>query len=202
MALAPISSLTDAQRQQIALWVQSMPVDAEHMRQVARIALALFDQLHGLHGEPLRYRAVLEVAALTHDVGFSINEKSHHKHSRDLILKRNFSGFSQYETQVIACLARYHRKTEPDLGHALFCDFDATSRQTIHHLGALLRLADGLDRAHNNTLEGLACDITDKEVVLRLSSKRNLVSEMAGVELKKSWFERVYHRTLRAKVGL
>ena len=115
------------------------------------------------------------------------------------MLKRGIPGFDSREVQITACLARYHRKSEPSLRHAVFGDLDAVARRTIHQLGALLRLADGLDRSHRNALEGLEFAITDYDVTLYLQSNRNLVSEFSGVEIKKPWFERVYHRVLRAK---
>ena len=53
----------------------------DHTRQVARLALSLFDQTRGLHGLGPREREWLEFAALLHDVGGHISYIGHDEHS-------------------------------------------------------------------------------------------------------------------------
>ena len=54
---------------------------ANHAGQVARMALALFDQTQANHGLGGREREWLEYAALLHDIGVHISFGRHHKHS-------------------------------------------------------------------------------------------------------------------------
>src|SRR5262249_41772276 len=55
--------------------------DLEHSRQVARLALSLFDQTAGLHGLQGQDREMLEYAALLHDIGQHVSRKGHHRHA-------------------------------------------------------------------------------------------------------------------------
>ena len=51
-----------------------------HARQVARLALELFDQTVALHRLGAEDRELLEYAALLHDVGEHVSTTGHHKH--------------------------------------------------------------------------------------------------------------------------
>ncbi len=98
---------------------------------------------------PSYERKYLENAALLHDIGYYIDSKSHNKHSQNMILEHGLKGFSPREVRFIACIARFHRGSLPDKEkHEIYCDFDKKERKMIRRLSGILRLADGLDRAH------------------------------------------------------
>ena len=78
------------------------------------MALALFDDLAGLHLLPASARPVLEAAALLHDVGSAVSYGKHHKHTHYLIANGDIPGFSERERQLVALVARYHRRSPPD----------------------------------------------------------------------------------------
>ena len=59
-------------------------------------------------------RELLWAACLLHDIGTAVDYDDHHKHSRYLILNGGLPGFSPRELELIALIARYHRKGEPD----------------------------------------------------------------------------------------
>jgi len=171
------------------------------MKQVARLALQLFDELRALHQEGPRARALLEAAALLHDIGFSVSESSHHKHSRDLILKNPVPGFLDEEVRVIACVARYHRRAEPSKSHALFAQLSRSSRRTVQHLSALLRVADGLDLSHQSNIDRIRCEITDRAVRIRLAAARDVGMDLEGAERKKGLFESLFDRTIEFEIS-
>ncbi|HEX6310252.1 MAG TPA: Ppx/GppA phosphatase family protein, partial [Acidimicrobiia bacterium] len=60
-------------------------IDVDHSRQVARLALSLFDQTSELHGLGSHDRELLEYAALLHNIGQHVATKGHHKHAAYLI---------------------------------------------------------------------------------------------------------------------
>ena len=128
---------------------------AEHARQVARLALQLFDQLKEHHGLGSREREWLEFAALLHDVGTHISYERHHKHSYYLIQNGDLRGFEPAEIEIIALVARYHRQAPPKKSHEGYAALPRRARLVVSMLGALLRLAEGLDRSHAHAVSSL-----------------------------------------------
>jgi len=59
--------------------------DEAHARQVATLALALFDQIPQIHRLPAAVRPYLEAAAWLHDIGNSVNYQKHHRHTEYLV---------------------------------------------------------------------------------------------------------------------
>ena len=127
----------------------------EHSAQVARLAVALFDGTQELHGLGAREREWLEFGALLHDVGTHINYESHHKHSYYLIKHGALRGFDPDEVEVIGLVARYHRQATPKKSHEGFGRLPGGLRKTVRTLGALVRLAEGLDRSHAQVIRAL-----------------------------------------------
>ena len=110
------------------------------------LALALFDQTHALHQLTALEREWLEHAALLHDLGLSVAYARHHHHSHYLIRHGDLKGFTQDEVEVIALVARYHRKAPPDASHEAFRSLDPWKKPVVEKLAALHRVADALDR--------------------------------------------------------
>ncbi len=127
----------------------------DHSRQVARLALQLFDQLKTEHGLGLREREWLEYAALLHDIGTHISYEKHHKHSYYLIRNGDLRGFEPAEIDIIALVARYHRQAPPRKSHDGYGTLTRHSRQIVKFLAAILRLAEGLDRSHAQAVSGV-----------------------------------------------
>src|SRR6185295_8915291 len=129
---------------------------AEHAQQVARLALGLFDLTRDLHHLGDREREWLEYGALLHDVGVHISYESHHKHSYYLIKHGDLRGFDPAEIEIIALVARYHRQSAPKKSHAEFGALGRADRRTVRMLGAIVRLAEGLDRSHARPVSALS----------------------------------------------
>jgi exopolyphosphatase/guanosine-5'-triphosphate,3'-diphosphate pyrophosphatase len=125
---------------------------ADHARQVAKLALQVFDQTTAFHGLGAAEREWLEYAALLHDIGVHISYERHHKHSYYLITNGGLRGFEPQEIEIIALVARYHRQTVPRKSHAGFGALPRKQRRTVEILGAFLRLAEGLERSHSQAV--------------------------------------------------
>jgi exopolyphosphatase/guanosine-5'-triphosphate,3'-diphosphate pyrophosphatase len=128
--------------------------------------LSLFDQTSALHGLGPAERGLLEVAGLLHDVGYAVAQSAHHKHSLYLIRNADLDGFSARERDLVANIARYHRKALPADRHAEYMALDDDDRTLVRRLAALLRLADGLDADHFQVVE--AATVVDGGDHLRL----------------------------------
>lgn len=165
---------------------------AEHAEQVARLALSLFDQLAGLHRLDARYREMLRFACLLHDVGYLISHESHHKHSYYLIRNGGLQGFHEAEIELIANLARYHRKGRPKKSHYSFQNLAGVHRPVLRRLIPLIRLANALDRTHYSVVESLACRVLPDRVSLHVHARRDAELELWTASLHRRLFERQF----------
>jgi exopolyphosphatase/guanosine-5'-triphosphate,3'-diphosphate pyrophosphatase len=167
---------------------------AEHAQQVARLALALFDQTRSAHGLADREREWLEYAALLHDVGVHISYERHHRHSYYLIKNGDLRGFSPQEIEVMALVARYHRQATPRKSHEGYGDLKRPLRRTVKALAAMLRLAEGLDRSHARAVTGLDLYPRSDDYLVRLRASGD-----AELEL---WAAHRHAAPLEALLGL
>jgi len=176
--------------------MEEIDPEPEHGLQVTRLALGLFDSLAPLHGMGGRERYLLEAAALLHDVGMSVSDKRHHKNSYELIKNHPFALWSPGEVAVIALVARYHRKAAPSVKHPSFLALPEADREMVRRLAAILRLADGLDRAHLSTVKDLEVEYDPRTVRVKLYADRDCSTEIWGGERKARLFESVFSRRL------
>jgi len=145
-------------------------ISVPHVRKVAQLTAALFEQLRGLHGLPAVQGQLLEAAAYLYNIGHWVNESRHHKHSLYLVANSDLAGFSDGERLVIANLARYHRKSMPQQTHPEFQALDPESRRAVVLLAPLLRIAVALDQSQDQRVENVQVETLDKTVELTLES--------------------------------
>jgi exopolyphosphatase/guanosine-5'-triphosphate,3'-diphosphate pyrophosphatase len=155
-ALARASSYPDVRRRSVASLAERCGGDAVHGRQVARLALALFDVTKLHHGLGETERALLEYAALLHDAGRHISYAGHHKHSYYVVRNGGLRGFHPEEIEVLASVARYHRRGRPSKRHAAFAGLPRRWRRVVRTLAGMLRVADALDRDHRQSVRSLS----------------------------------------------
>ncbi|HET7232234.1 MAG TPA: Ppx/GppA phosphatase family protein [Longimicrobium sp.] len=122
--------------------------DEAHALHVLKLAGSLYDQLQKVHGMGPDERRMLLAAAVLHDIGAFVGYKKHHKHSLYLIANSEIAEFTTRETDIIANVARYHRKGVPAEHHIAFTALPDEDRARVAKLASLLRLADALDREH------------------------------------------------------
>jgi exopolyphosphatase / guanosine-5'-triphosphate,3'-diphosphate pyrophosphatase len=140
--------------------------EAGHARQVARMAIAIFEQTKALHGLGEREQEWLEYASLLHDIGNHISYERHHRHSQYLIKNGDLRGFEPDEIEVIGLVARYHRRGVPKRHHEGYADLPAPLRKTVRVLAAILRVAETLDRSRHGVVG--AVHLRDRGEDLRL----------------------------------
>jgi exopolyphosphatase/guanosine-5'-triphosphate,3'-diphosphate pyrophosphatase len=166
-------------RQVEALAARHMPGGNAHGRHVARLAVRLFDALGSDLGLPASARDILEDAALLHDIGHVVDHDRHQRHTAYLIRHSELLGFSPAEIEMLALVARGHRKQAPKLSDPEMEMLPAAARRTVRGLAALLRVADALDRTHFGVVEDVDVVRAGGKVVIRISSGR----EHAELEL-------------------
>ena len=173
----------------------------QHCEQVTRLALALFDDLASLHQLPASARPWLEVGALLHDVGNAINYQRHHKHSQYLIQNADLPGLSDRERMVIGCIARFHRRSAPTLGHEGMAGLTPQEARVVRKCATLLRVADSLDRSHRQPISKIAASVKGSKVVVRLSSRTPIDLELWDAEHELPLFREVFGRALVLQQG-
>ena len=163
-----------------------------HCEHVARLAADLFDGLRDAYALPAAGRDLLRAAALLHDIGYLINHERHHKHAYHLIMHGDLRGFSAREVELIANVARYHRRAVPRKAHPNFARLDRGERRLVRRLAGILRVADGLDRTHGQLVSGLRCRVGGDQVHVRVSATRDPSIELEDAKRKAKLFQRAF----------
>ena len=170
-----------------------------HSRQVAALSTSLFDQTASLHGLGERHRELLGHAALLHDIGEHVSGESHHKHTAYLIQHGQLRGFTPEEVAMLATAGRFHRQGEPKSSFEPFGAMDEGARSQARVLTALLQVADGLDRGHAGTVDGVEVSVEDDRVELRLLATGDTELDLWGARRKRALFESVFGRRLELR---
>jgi exopolyphosphatase / guanosine-5'-triphosphate,3'-diphosphate pyrophosphatase len=168
----------------------------DHGRQVARLALELFDGTAGLHGLGHHDREMLELGALLHDIGEHVSVEGHDKHTAYLIQHGRLRGVSPEEVAVLASLGRFHRRGNPKLSFEPYASLSPSRRDRVQKLIALLRIADGLDRSHSGGVDGIEVEVTAADVRLVVHAQGDIDLELWGLRRKRELFERVFGTAL------
>jgi exopolyphosphatase/guanosine-5'-triphosphate,3'-diphosphate pyrophosphatase len=173
----------------------------EHAQQIARLAVSLFEQTRAVHALTDKEREWLEYAALLHDVGVHISYERHHKHSYYLIMNGGLRGFEPEEIQIIALVARYHRRARPRKRHEGMADLPRPQRRTVRTLAAMLRLAENLDRSHSQSVSGIHLHDRGDDALLQVRSTSDAELELWAAARHARPLERVLGKPLRIEMS-
>jgi len=180
--IAAVERYPDIRRRSVEELGERCHYWSEHARQVARIAMRLFDQTSKRHGLGPREREWLEFGALLHDVGVHISYRSHHKHSHYLIRHGDLRGFDPEEVEIIALIARYHRQATPKKSHEGYGDLASAERRAVRLLAAFVRLAEGLDRSHAQLVSQITVADDGDGLVIRVEASGDAELEQWAAE--------------------
>ena len=167
-----------------------------HARQVARLAVSLFDQTRTLHQLDLHDRELLEYAGLLHDIGEHVSSDGHHKHTAYLIEHGRLRGFTPDEVATLTILGRFHRPGEPKTSFEPYAAVAPERRDQVRVLLACLQLADGLDRGHASAVERIDVEVRDDGITIAVRAEGEPDLELWGARRKRELFETVTGRPL------
>jgi len=157
---ATLHHLRDLRRRSVMHLAESMDDDIEHSARAAGFALDLFDATVPIHGLDDEARELLEAGALLANVGLSVSHSEHHKHSYYVVRHSDrLTGFTDHEIELIALVARYHRKSAPKIKHVEFAQLRLEDQHRVRVLAGLLRVAIALDRSHRGAVARIAVDV-------------------------------------------
>lgn len=166
-------------------------INMPHANHVKNLCLSLFDQLLPAFMLSDAERELLEAAALLHDVGYHISPDQHHKHSYYMILNCVMPGFTNDEAELIANIARYHRKSNPKKKHLNYTRLPADKQRIVSILAGILRIAEGLDRRQQQIVSAVQV-FKEKELIhiyLQTGSGVGADIELWGARRRKDLLE-------------
>lgn len=163
--------LSDIRRQSVVRMAERYQEELGHADRAAELSLDLFDHLAARHGLGHFERDLLEAAALLHNVGLFVSHSAHHKHSYYVIRNTDqLAGFNDHEIELMALIARYHRRSAPKASHPEYVELDATDRQRVRVLAGLLRVAIALDRTRSGRVRQVCVDDTGAEILITVGA--------------------------------
>jgi CHAD domain-containing protein len=174
-------------------------VDVAHARQVADLALALFDAVAERYELLPAQRRLLEIGALLHNVGMTTDPPEHHLVGRDIVFYEEIDDLSPRERAVVACMVAFHRKkVRPELEPAYLALGRRGQRDALR-LSAILRVADGLDYSQSQTTRLLAVTPAGDGLTLTLSGPY-AAEDGARAIAKADLWRKVFGEPLEARV--
>jgi exopolyphosphatase / guanosine-5'-triphosphate,3'-diphosphate pyrophosphatase len=199
--IAHVDSIPDVRRRSALELAERCNYYAEHSQQVVRLSLAIFDQTRAIHGLTDREREWLEFAALLHDIGTHISYERHHRHSYYLIRNGDLRGFDPDEIEVVALVARYHRRGTPKRSHEEYSRLPASLRKTVRTLASILRVAESLDRSHTQTISGLDFRDRGDDALLQVHTTADAELEVWATNRHLQPFERLLGKPVRLEAA-
>ncbi|BBH21477.1 exopolyphosphatase [Paenibacillus baekrokdamisoli] len=167
----------------------------QHMMQVNRIALQLFDSLELQQlFFPEHARLWIDTASILYRIGASIDYYDYTKHTFYLMINSHINGFSHKEILLCAAIASYKNKNRVRQLAAAYRPMLSEDDVTlICKLGSLLQLAVALDRSETQAIGRLVIENAGGKLELRairadgsLAVERKEVDTLAH-DFKKLW---------------
>jgi exopolyphosphatase/guanosine-5'-triphosphate,3'-diphosphate pyrophosphatase len=162
--------LRDVSRRSIRQLAERCDDDPAHSAHVAALALELFDALAPIHQLDATAREYLEAGALLANVGLVVAHSKHHIHAYYVIRNSELAGLTDAEIEVIAQIARYHRKSAPKPSHPDFAALPPADQELVRALAAILRVAIGLDRSHQARVRHVRTELGPDRIVIHVES--------------------------------
>lgn len=173
----------------LAARYQSDPRHGEH---VARLCARFFASLSDLHQLGPHDALLLQVAAILHEVGAFISPRAHHKHSEYIILNSEIFGLDRLDVSIVALVARYHRHSGPRPDHPHYHDLSTENRIRVSKLAALLRVADALERTHDQRVNEIEIKRHRDKLHIGIPGIGDAAVEKLAMQSKADLFQQVF----------
>jgi exopolyphosphatase / guanosine-5'-triphosphate,3'-diphosphate pyrophosphatase len=170
-----------------------------HSRHVAKLSMRIFDWFQDDLGLTPTDRELLEYAAYMHDIGYYISHRKHHKHALYIIRNADLRGFKEAEIEIMANVARYHRRSIPRMRHPCYKQLEKADKERVKKLSGILRVADGLDRSHYQNVRAMEVEKNRKTVTININTEADPQLEIWGAMRKNLLFEKVTGKKLLIK---
>lgn len=161
--------------------------DENHAKFVENISLKIFDKLKKIHGLSEKERLLLQISSILHDIGKFVNIKNHYKHSYNMIKGIDIIGLNQREIDIVANLALYHSRELPSIDDKEYRRMSIEDRVLTSKLLAILRIADALDRSHQQKIKEFEIEFKENQLIIIVKIEDNILID-EWTFIKKSTF--------------
>lgn len=162
-------------------------------RSLDEISMKIFDATKKIHGLGKRERLLLRLACILHDCGKYISMANSSDCSYNIIMKTEIIGISHIEREIVANVAYYnHNDFVYYEEQEEASDLDREAYLVITKLTAILRLANGLDRAHSKKFEDIRVTVKDENLVISAKSGVDLTLEKGLFDSRAGFFAEVF----------
>lgn len=188
-----VGHLDDLRRKSVLHLAAICPGERGHAEHSTQLALQLFESTRPWHGLGEDSEELLEAAGLLASVGLFVSHDRHHLHSYYVIRHSDLLvGFTDREIELIALMARYHRKSTPRSRHPEFARLALADQAMVKTLAGILRIAVALDRTRASLVDGLSVrpGVKEDEVQVVVSADgRDIGLELYTAESRTSLLE-------------
>ena len=122
----------------------------------------------------------------------------HHRHTYYLMQNADIPGLADRERELVARIARYHRRSPPEGDHPFMEGLTPAETRTLRKLSTLLRVADALDRSHHQPVRDVRAVLARGAVELRIAARSPVDLELWDLEQEAALFRRIFGRRLVA----
>jgi exopolyphosphatase/guanosine-5'-triphosphate,3'-diphosphate pyrophosphatase len=192
-----IGHLRDLRYESVMHVAALVPSETDHAERSTELALRMFEQLHGAHHLDAAYEEILEAAGFMANVGLLVSHDRHHLHSYYVIRNSDLlTGFTDEEIELIAQVARYHRKSAPKSSHSEFAALSPDAQHVVKVLAGILRIGIALDRTRTGSVRDVDVEVGDHQITIvpegdgdmtleryTADSRRALLEDALGVEV-------------------
>jgi exopolyphosphatase/guanosine-5'-triphosphate,3'-diphosphate pyrophosphatase len=126
---------------------------------------------------------------------------NHQDHSFYLTLNTNLYGLTHRELVQVAWIAGSHR-VDRKLHQSIrqFSGYmNSEEKQRVEQLGAILMIAEQLDRAEDSRVTNFSASVTDRSLILAAGSEEPIDLEISSARRASAAFRKAYRRTLLIK---
>ena len=133
---------------------------------------------------------------MLHNIGRFVGHGAHHKHSYYLIRNgEQLAGFNEHQRELIATVARYHRKSAPKPRHVEYAALNDHDKRLVSALAGMLRIGIGLDRTYRNVATDIMVSLDDVSIDIVVDGF-GLEIELFAANERKFLLERALGRTI------
>ncbi len=166
--------------------------DKEYSDEVSETALKIFDRMKKIHGFGNRERLLLHIASILEEIGKAVNIREHERISYHMIKGLDIVGINEEEKHTIAAIAYYHNDVMPYDDNGVYDNMDYDERVKVCKLSAVLKLANAVHSSHNHKFEDVNVKVHKNELVITVSTYKNIDLEKWSFNKNKQLFEDVY----------
>lgn len=162
-----------------------------HLKVLDELGTKIIDAMKKRSGLTRRDRLIYRVSAILHDCGKYVSLSNSGQNSYSIIVSSEILGLTHKEREMAAYVALFNR-LDPYPYEEMADEFTEEEYVKIIKLLAVLRVTNALDRSHKQKFKRVKMELTEKELIIRISSDDSISLEKGLFEGKADYFERIF----------